>query len=417
MMPLMKNLTLQPHVISRYLTARRGFVKVVTGFSLLGIFLGVAALIVVMSVMAGFREELLNRILGMTGHINVNVQNMTIAEGKAARADLMADEGMTSVQMYTQAQGMVVRGGNASGILVRGIDPSFVRGQELLFDSIVAGDLHHLAKPNTVSIGDSLAKKLGVGVGDSVTLMSPRGTPTIAGFVPRMQRMEVAAIFDVGFTLYNNGWMLMSLETVGKFFGVGNKIGGFEIRVTTPDELLPFDEKIRAVTGENVFISGWNTVNKQFFEALQVEKVVMFIILSLVIVVAAFNIITGQTMLVGSKRGDIAILRTMGAPRRKILGIFFWNGLLLGGVGTLAGIGAGLLISFNLQSIVAFLESVTGVSIFSGEAYYLTEIPVVILLADIIRVSIMSMALTVLACLYPAWRAAKTDPVEVLRSL
>lgn len=413
----MKALTLQPHVILRYMMARRGFVKVVTGFSLLGIFLGVAALIVVMSVMAGFREELLNRILGMTGHMSVTVHNMGVDEGRETRAKLMGIEGVTSVQMYTQAQGMVVRGGNASGILVRGIDPTFRPGQELLFDSIKEGDLHQLAKLNTVAIGTTLAGNLGVGVGDSITLLSPRGTPTIAGFVPRMQRMTVGAIFDVGFTIYNSGWMLMSLESLGKFFGVGDKIGGFEVRVTTPDELLPYDEKIQAATDNRAFISGWNTVNKQFFDALQVEKVAMFIILSLVIVVAAFNIITGQTMLVGSKRSDIAILRTMGAPRRKILGIFFWNGLMLGGVGTLAGIGAGLLIAYNLHPIVSFLESLTGVSIFSGEAYYLTEIPVVIVWADIVRVSLMSMALTLLACLYPAWRAAKTDPVEVLRSL
>jgi lipoprotein-releasing system permease protein len=400
---------------ARYFRSRKGFVSVVSGFSLMGILLGVAALIVVMSVMNGFRAELLSRILGLGGHGTYVISGASASETEVARQNLLKHPSVTSAEVYVQGQALVMGRGTASGALIRGVDientDNFVKKYRQ------SGYMDDLKKKNHIAIGAGLARKLNATVGSVVTLISPQGSTTPFGFMPRMQKYKVAAIFKAGMQLYDNSWVYMSTASAQKFFALGDRVTGVDLRVDNPMALNDIrDDIIKASGSENAYILSWLDNNRQFFQALQVERVAMFIILSLIVVVAAFNIITGQTMTVNDKKSDIAILRTMGARRRDILMVFFMNGTLIGVLGTVLGVAIGLLIVYNLGFIVGLLEAVFGVSLFSGGAYFLDELPAVINWVDVSVITITSLVLSMLASVYPAWRASRLNPVEVLRN-
>lgn len=400
-------------VALRYFRSRKGFVSVVSGFSLTGIIIGVAALIVVMAVMTGFRDELFSRILGIGGHATVTFAGTSTSNMDEIKQKIESIKGVHHAQPFVHGQAMALAGNKASGVLIRGVDVE--NSDNLIFNKIIAGNQESLKKPGRVAIGSALARELQVGVGSVVSLLSPDGSQTAFGFIPRIKKYKVAAVFDVGMELYDGVWMYMDIPTAQIFYKLDNRITGFDVRMNKPDDVDVLYPKIPEVLGENGRVITWKTSNKQFFDALQVERVAMFVILSLIVVVAAFNIITGQMMTVNDKHSDIAILRTMGASKWQILKVFFGGGLLVGVIGTGAGLSAGLLIVSFLQEIVSFLEFVFSVNIFSGEAYFLDELPAIIVWSDVVKVGALSLGLSALASLFPAYKAASTDPVEVLR--
>ncbi len=409
-------MSLHSFVAWRYFKARRGFVSVVSTFSLIGITLGVAALIIVMSVMNGFREELMGKILGMSGHATAHVSYAGEESANAIAKSLLTLDGVEKTEVYVQGQALVTNRGGASGVLLRGVNAEQRTAFVFQDGFLLAGDFAKLKQLNTVAIGKDLARRLQATVGSVVNLVAPQGATTPFGFIPRMQKVRVVAVYDVGMNIYNEAWVFTSTATAQNFLKLGQNVTGIDIQLSDP---LSVDDKRGAigaqVSEDGAVITTWKDSNKQFFEALEVEKVSMFIILTLLVAIASFNVLTGQMMSVNSKRGEIAILRSMGARRADILKMFAYGGSLIGVIGTLLGLLFGLLIVFNLQCIVSVLEGLFGVAIFSGEAYFLEELPAVINWHDVALTVVISITLSIAAAIEPARRAANLDPVEVLR--
>jgi lipoprotein-releasing system permease protein len=408
--------TFERMVAFRYLRARRqeGFVSVIAIFSLLGIALGVATLIIVMSVMNGFREELIGRILGLNGHLGVYALGPTMSDFDTTAAKVRTAPGVLSATPLVEGQVMATSAGLASGALVRGIRPDDIRARKLIADHIVAGSLADFGDDNIV-IGDRLAQRLGATVGGKITLISPDGTDTAFGTVPRMKTYHVAALFDVGFYEYDNSLIYVPLDAAQIFFKMPNAVSYLEVFVAQADDSTAVGHAIAQALDAPVRILDWQRANSSIVNAVEIERNVMFLILTLIIVVAAFNIISGMIMMVKDKGRDIAILRTMGASRGMILRIFMLSGASIGIVGTLAGFGLGLVITKYLEAIRQFLQSVLHVDLFSKEIYFFTRIPAHIDTGEVTVVVIMALVLSFLATLYPSWRAAQLDPVEGLR--
>ncbi len=404
-------------IVLRYLTGRTGFTRVVTGFSVVGIMLGVAALIVVMTVMNGFRDELLTRILGLSGHGTVYAQGLEMDLASDFQVQLERLPEITEAVPFVAGQGMALSSRGAAGGFVRGMQRADV--PVIIQENLSAGDLTKFSTANSVVLGNRMADLLGVGVGDRVTLVSPDGAQTVVGFIPRLIPLKVVAIFNVGMHQFDEGLILTNMPTAQKFYKLGQRVTGLDVRVEDAQRIDAAVPDILKVAAGNipgrVRVVTWQETNREFFGALQVERVAMFIILSLIVVVAAFNIITGQMMLVGDKRADIGILRTLGASAADIQRIFLLNGLVLGGVGTLAGLGLGLLVVWQLTNIISGIEAMTGASIFSGEAYFLDEIPQSLVWGDVGMIVVIAVILTLLASFFPARRAAKLNIVETLR--
>lgn len=401
----------------RYLRSRRGFVSVVTGFSFLGIALGVAALLVVMAVMAGFRTELLDRILGATGHAQIAEPAMSEERAGDLQQNLLDLPQVTSATPYVAGQAMVAANGNAVGGIIRAMAEEDLMANELISENLIAGSIQGFTEgPPKVLLGKSLARNLGVYVGDDISLMSSQGVHTIMGFVPRMMRAEVAGVFEVGMHQYDSTLMFMSVQSAQNFFKLGNLMSAIEVTVRSPAAI----ESYRFMLDEEIKPEGrvttWVDANSQFFQALQVERVAMFIILALIVVVAAFNIITGQMMTVNEKKRDIAILRTMGATRLDIMRLFFFSGFWIGIIGTFLGVAMGLLVIWQLHPIVGFIEQLMDVRLFSGEVYFLSSLPARIVWGEVGLIVSVSLALSLIASIYPAWRATRLDPVEALRN-
>lgn len=401
----------------RYLRSRRGFVSVVTGFSFVGIALGVAALLVVMAVMAGFRTELLDRILGATGHAQISEPAMTEDRAEDIRKDLLDLPDVTSATPYVSGQAMVAANGSAMGGLVRALSEEDLQANKMISDNLIAGSIEGYSRGQPkIILGKTLARNLGVYVGDDVSLMSSEGTHTVMGFVPRMMRVEVAGVFEVGMHQYDSALMFLPVEVAQNFYKLGDMMTSIEVTVENPaaiKSMLPVLDSVLKPEGR---VTTWVDANRQFFQALQVERVAMFIILALIVVVAAFNIITGQMMTVNEKKRDIAILRTMGATRRDVLRLFFFSGFWIGIIGTFLGVALGLLVIWQLHPIVGFIESVMNVQLFSGEVYFLSSLPAKIVWSELGLIVAVSLSLSLLASLYPAWRATRLDPVEALRN-
>ena len=406
-----------PLVVRRYLGSRRGFTRVVTIFSVLGILLGVAALIIVLAVMSGFRLELMGKILGVSGHGNLTIAGLQAPAARVLASELVKIDGVASATPYVSGQVMVTAQGRATGAFLRGIegDPLANIGKT----AEVIGD--NLGEPNKIMLGSGLAAQLGLLPGSGVTLLSPEGARTVVGFIPRTGQFSVAGTFNVGMIQFDNALLLGRLEDVQSFLGKREAIDALEIRLVDAQRVDDLAPKILEVADRfaesplDVDFVPWTVTNAEFFRALQVERVTMFIILSLIVLVAAFNIITGQMMLVNDKMSDIAILRTMGATQGQIRRIFLYNGLLLGGIGTAGGILLGMLVVWRMAELVNFIKGVTGVDLFPSDIYFLSELPGRINAQDMANVVGMAMVLTVLASLYPAWRASKFNPVELLR--
>lgn len=398
----------------RYLRARRGFVSVVTGLSLAGIALGVAALIVVMSVMAGFREELVGRILGTTGHANILVPPVPNDYVKVLRQNLMSETEVTQVTPLVVGQAMATANGQALGGIVRGMTVQDIKDTPFLSKAISRGSLDNFGT-DTVVMGAVMARGLGVDVGDTVQLLSPQGSQTVVGFIPRIRQLEVVAIFDIGMYQYDSGLLLMPLEDAQSFFKAGPYITTFEVKIKDPTAIMDYIDSLTKAAGEGAQVIPWTDNNREFFSALKVERNVMFIILTLIVLVAAFNIITGQMMTVNEKTRDIAILRTIGATRQQISRVFFLGGMIVGSIGTLSGVLLGILIVTNLNNIAVGLEATFGWDLFPDEIYFLSTLPSQVAWSNVWTIALLGLALAALASTVPAVRASRLDPVEGLR--
>ena len=404
-------------IAARYLRARReGFISVIAWLSLIGIALGVATLIIVMAVMNGFRAELVDRILGIGGHVVVRGISGTVPNFDAEADRIRGIPGVTRVQPIIEGQVMAMTGaGQATGTLVRGVRADDLRAMPLVAAGIRAGSLATFGGNDTVVMGDRLAGNLGLRVGDSVTFVAPETTPTPIGNVPRMKSYRVAATFDVGMYEYDSSLVFLSLESAQVFFRLPDRVTAIDVMVTDPEQPDAVKRAI-ALGSTQVRVFDWRDANTQFFNALEVERNVMFLILTLIILVAALNVISGLIMLVKEKRGAIAIMRTMGASRGMVMRVFFLAGASVGVIGTLAGFVLGVAFALNIETIRQWIEGLTGAHLFAAEIYFLATLPAKLDPNEVTGVVLMALGLSFFATLYPAWRAARTDPVEVLRS-
>ena len=403
-------------IAARYLRARRneGFISIIAWFSLIGIALGVATLIIVMSVMNGFRIELLDRVLGLNGHMVVRGAAAAMNDFDPLAEALRKIKGVKQAAPLIEGQVMATAKKQASGALVRGMWPKDLAAREIIADNIYSGSIEDFRGKHNVLIGQRLAHKLGVRVGDTITLVSPQGTATAFGKVPRMKAYRVAATFMVGMYEYDSTFIYMPLPAAQLFFRLKDKVSGVEMFLHDPDDVFRLRPAVEAVPGA-VRVVDWRQVNSHFFQALQVERNVMFLILTLIILIAAFNIVSSLIMLVNDKGKAIAILRTMGATRGMIMRIFIVAGTAIGVIGTLAGFALGLAFCLNIDTIRLWLESLMGTELWSPEIRFLSRIPAEVNNSEVVMVVLMALALSFLATLYPAWRAARVDPVETLR--
>src|SRR4051812_1508277 len=403
-------------VAFRYLRARRaeGFVSVIAIFSLLGIALGVATLIIVMSVMNGFRAELVGRILGLNGHLAVYGETNRLTDFAAAADRVRQVPGVVSATPLIEGQVMATADAGASGALVHGIRPEDIRDRKLIASHIAAGSLAEFGEDN-IAVGERLARRLGVGVGGRITLISPEGTDTAFGTVPRLKTYTVAALFNVGFYEYDNSFIYVPLRSAQIFFRMPDAVSDLEVFVENPDRVQAVGRRIAAALGGRIRIVDWQQANSTLVNAVDIERNVMFLILALIILVASFNIISGMIMLVKDKGRDIAILRTMGASRGMILRIFMLSGASIGIVGTLAGFALGVVFTLNIEAIRQFLQDLLHVKLFAAEIYFFTRIPAQIEAGEVAAIVVMALVLSFLATIYPSWRAARLDPVEGLR--
>ncbi len=401
----------------RYLRARReeGFISVIAGFSLAGIALGVATLIVVISVMNGFRAELLSRILGLNGHLGIRAQTGALEDFDTLAGRLRILPGVNTVTPIVEGQVMASANNIAGGALVRGVRPAAVARRSIIADNIRAGSLEAFQGRNAVMIGTRFARRFGLSVGAKLRLLTPQTRATALGSVPRVKSYTVVAVFEVGMFEYDNGFIFMPLQAAQLFFSTGQGVSQLEVFIDDPDRVTRIAPVLRASAGQGIRIIDWQQANAAFFNAIEVERNVMFLILTLIILVAAFNIVSSLIMLVKDKGGDIAILRTMGATRGAVMRIFFLTGASVGVVGTLVGFVLGLAFAGNIETLRGWLERLSGTELFAAEIYFLSRLPSQVEAGDVVTVITMSIALSFLATLYPAWRAARLDPIEALR--
>ncbi|MGA9017142.1 MAG: lipoprotein-releasing ABC transporter permease subunit [Acetobacteraceae bacterium] len=406
-------------VAGRYLRARRGerFVSVIAIFSLVGIALGVATLIIVMSVMGGFKVDLLSRILGFNGHLGVYGSGGQLANFDDIAGKIRKIPDVVSVVPVVDGQVLLSGGeGQSSGGFVRGIRQSDLKTLKSVSDHILAGSLDNFRGDDAIAIGVGLARRFALNVGSDLTLISPQGAATAFGTVPRVRAYKVVAIFQVGENEYDSGYVFLPLEAAQVYFQKPDVATQLEVMVSDPERVTAVHRAIfDALRGTQVQIMDWTQSNNSFFAAVQVEQNVMFLILTLIILVAAFNVISSLIMMVKDKTRDIAVLRTLGAGRGAVMRIFLMCGASVGFTGTLLGLVLGVLFCWNIETIQHWVEAVTGTSVFNPEVYYLTHLPARLDWHEVTQVAAMALVLSLLATLYPSWRAARTDPVEALR--
>src|SRR5512132_2975282 len=401
----------------RYLRARRqeGFISVNAGFSFLGIMLGVATLIIVMAVMNGFRKELLDKILGINGHLLIQPLEQPLTDWEVVTERISKVPGVLLAAPVVEGQALASSPFNASGVLVRGVRAADLAKLPSVANNIKQGTLEGFDEGQGVTIGRRLADQLSLHSGDTITLVAPKGAVTPMGTTPRIKPYKVAAVFEIGMSEYDASFVFMPLPESQAYFNRKDDVTAIEVFTTNPDRIDVFRKSVTEASGRPVFLVDWRQRNSTFFNALQVERNVMFLILTMIVLVAALNIVSGLIMLVKDKGQDIAILRTMGASQGSIMRIFLITGAAIGVVGTLTGFFVGLLICMNIESIRQFLSWLTNTELFSPELYFLSRLPAEIDFGETSAVVIMALTLSFLATLYPSWRAARLDPVDALR--
>jgi lipoprotein-releasing system permease protein len=403
-------------IAGRYMRPRRHSAGLIISLlSLLGILLGVAALIIVMSVMNGFRAQLIDKILGLNGHVIVQAMDSKLTDYAAIAQRIAAVPGVASAIPLVEGQALASGPNNSSGALIRGIreaDLPKVRG---IYNNVRLGSLANFEQSHGVAIGTRLATDLGLTLGENLTIVTPRGSVTPLGVTPRIKAYPIVAIFEIGMAEYDSTFVIMPFPEAQAYFNLDDEASAIEVYLTNADMVDTLRPAIETAINRQALITDWQQRNVTFFSALEVERNVMFLILTLIVLVAALNIISGLTMLVKDKGHDIAILRTMGATRGTIMRVFFIAGASIGTLGTLAGFILGVAISFNVEPIRQFFSRITQTELFSPELYFLSQLPSEMNPRETLTVIIMALALSFLATLYPAWRAARLDPVEALR--
>ncbi|MCC3860876.1 lipoprotein-releasing ABC transporter permease subunit [Pseudemcibacter aquimaris] len=408
-------------VALKYLSVKGhdGFVTVIALFSLFGIFLGVGALIVTMSVMGGFREELLGKVIGFNGHVLYQPFGGKMADYDEAAEQLSNIENVVKVRPILEGQAMAMMGDYGTFALVRGVKPEDLRTQKLVADNMVAGTLADFGEGgNDIIIGKRLAEKYSLEIGSDLTLMSPKGRVTAFGTVPRIQQFYVTGIFEVGEYNYDSSYFFVPLEAAQSYFQYDDQVGGLEVTLTHADMVnVVYPELAARIADMGLAgrVIDWQELNRAFFNALEIERNAMFIILSLIILVAVFNVISTMIMLVKSKTRDIAVLRTMGASRSSVTRIFFIIGSSIGVIGTFFGVLGGIYLANHLQWVVDLIEAMTGSSVWDAETRFITEIPSKVDPSEVIAVTMVALILSLLATIFPALRAANTDPVKALK--
>jgi lipoprotein-releasing system permease protein len=401
----------------RYLRARRqeGFISIIAAFSFLGIMLGVATLIIVMAVMNGFRKELLGKILGLNGHILVQPLESPLNDYEAVAERISKVEGIRVAVPIVEGQALASSPFNAAGVLVRGIRAADLVQIPSIAQNIKQGTLDGFDQGQGVVIGRRLADQLTLRAGDSVTMVAPRGAVTPMGTTPRIKPYKIAAVFEIGMSEYDAAFVFMPLTEAQAYFNRSNDVTAIEVYTEKPDQIVRYRQLVTDAAKRPIFMVDWRQRNATFFSALQVERNVMFLILTLIILVAAFNIASSLIMLVKDKGRDIGILRTMGATQGAIMRVFLITGAAIGVVGAVMGFVVGLLVCLNIESIRQFLSWLTNTNLFPPELYFLSQLPAEVDAGETTAVVVMALALSLLATLYPSWRAARLDPVEALR--
>jgi lipoprotein-releasing system permease protein len=399
----------------RYLGARRkdGFISVIAIFSFIGIWLGVMTLIIVMAVMNGFRQELLTKILGLNGHLLIQPLEAPLTDYAAVADRISKVPGVKLAAPVVEGQALASSPFSSSGVLVRGWRGSDLAKLPSIADNLRQGTLEGFDAGQGVLIGRRLADQLTVHAGEPVTLVAPRGA--VMGTMPRIKTYKVAGVFEIGMSEYDLGFVFMPLPEAQAYFNRAGDVTAIEVYVDNPDQIDFYRKAITDAAGRPIFIVDWRQRNATFFSALQVERNVMFLILTLIVLVAALNIVSGLIMLVKDKGPDIGIMRTMGASQGSVMRIFLIAGASIGVVGTLVGLVSGVLICQRLEAIRQFLSWLTSTELFPPTLYFLSRLPAEMDPAETTAVVVMALALSLLATLYPSWRAARLDPVEALR--
>ncbi len=401
----------------RYLRARRAksFVSVIAGFSFAGIMLGVATLIVVMSVMNGFHLELMSKIIGINGHVFLQGVETPLNDYDQVGKRLEQVPGVTLVIPMVEGAAGVSSPYQQSGALVRGIREDDIKRLPGIAGNVRRGTLEGFDTAGGVAIGAKMAEQLSVRVGDTISILTARGAATPFGVAPRIKAYPVVAIFQIGVSEFDGIFVYMSLSEAQAYFNREDEASVIEAFVDDPDDMDAMRLKLDKAVGRPMIMTDWRQRNRSFFEALKIERTVMFLILTLIILVAALNIISGMTMLVKDKGRDIAILRTMGATRGAVLRIFLVTGATIGASGTFAGLLLGLVVAHNLEAVRQLINRSFGLNVFDPNLYLLSRLPSVVVTSDVVLIVSLSLSLSLLATVYPAWRAAKLDPVEALR--
>ena len=397
-------------------TRRNGFISFISGVSMLGIALGVAALIIVLSVMNGFQKEVRDRMLGVVSHIEVfSADGGALPDLAGTLHKVKAHSSVVAAAPFIAAQALLARGEDMKGVMVRGIDPALEPGVTDLTPGVQTQALGQLLPGQFgVVLGVDLARMLGVRVGDPVTLVTPSGQVTPAGVVPRLKQMTVVGTFSSGHYEYDSALALMHVDDAGRLFRLEGP-SGLRLKLRDLHQARQVAYELAAVLPPELLVRDWTQQNRTWFAAVQVEKRMMFIILTLIVAVAAFNLVSTLVMTVTDKRADIAILRTLGASPASIMGVFVVQGAMVGVIGTLTGLGLGLLVAFNIDVIVPALESFFHASFLPKDIYLISRMPSEPQSADIVPVAIISLVLAFVATLYPSWRASQVNPAEALR--
>jgi lipoprotein-releasing system permease protein len=403
---------------TRYLRSgqRRGFLSFITGISIVGLALGVAVLLIVMSVMNGFEKELRSRILNVTSHATITSLQETLPDWRAAQQQAQAMPDVIATAPYIEAESMLAAGQRLTGAKMRGIDPVQEQGTNGLGGVMTSGKLEDLAPGSwRIILGKALADELGVKVGGTVVLIAAKGTITPTGIAPRMRRFTVSGLFDSGMYEYDRGLALLHVQDAARLLQFGDAVTGVRLQVRDPLAAASIVHSLATQLGGGYYVSDWTRVHANFFRSIQMTKSMLFIILSMIVAIAAFNIVATLVMVVKEKEGDIAILRTLGAGPANILRVFGVQGASVGLAGVGLGIALGTLVSVNLESLVHGLEKLTGTRFLDAQVYFMSDLPAEVQLHDVAKVALVALLLCLLATVYPAGRAARVLPAEALR--
>jgi lipoprotein-releasing system permease protein len=402
----------------RYLRSSRGnrFISFISTISMAGVAIGVAVLIVVLSVMNGFEQELRGRILSLTSHASISAFGAGLPDWRETAVKVRAHREVAAAAPYIEDQGLLIAGGKSSGAIITGVLPAEESRVATIAEKMTVGSLNDLAPGEFgVILGAELAKALGVGQGDRVVLVTSQRTTTPTGVLPRMRGFRVTGVFTAGMYEYDRNLAYVHLADAARLYRMGDQVTGLRLKLADMFQAPRVVREVALELGGGYYIDDWTRKHANFFRSIQLTKTVMFVILLLIVGVAAFNIISTLVMVVKEKQPDIAILRTIGASPRSVLTIFVTQGAAIGAIGTAAGVALGVLLSFNLEALVHGLERLLGTQFMNAQVYFMSDLPAAVQWADVAKISLTALALCLLSTLYPSWRAARTQPARALR--